>query len=119
MTSIWLFVMTYPHKGLYWLTHGVQASILGVVLTVISSTDFVVQYVQPEEYARRRLAEEARSALPRAPPLSQGAAAGPAARANSAGQGKLVEGVCRDPCLVVAELLDLCPASPVGLDGRL
>ena len=72
LVSLAEFLLTHLHtvflaiansEGLYWLTPGVQASVLGVVLTYASSTDFVARYVKPEEYARRRLIEEARIAV--------------------------------------------------------
>ena len=72
LVSLAEFLVTHVHtvflaiansEGLYWFTPGVQASVLGVVLTYISSTDYVAKYVKPEEYQRRRLIEEARVAV--------------------------------------------------------
>ena len=72
LVSLAEFLVTHLHtmykaiahgEGLYWFTPGVQASVLGVVLTYISSTDYVAEYVKPEEYERRRLIEEAHIAM--------------------------------------------------------
>ena len=49
--------------GLYWFTHSVQASVVGVALTFASSTDFVRRFTRPEEYERGLREEEARYAV--------------------------------------------------------